>query len=325
MNSVLPLPLLSVSVIIVSHQSAVELEDLLPSLITDGPAMGMEVIVVDNASSDGTADLMKKYSRDVIWIANNENVGFARAVNQGIRASGGSYLLLLNPDARIDSESIRTLKKYMDTHEAAGAVAPRIEYPDGRLQPSRGSFPTVLRTLAHLFQLKRLMPDDERVINSPLGILGRIFRQYAPLHSEEYVDYTTGACVMLRRSAIEIVGGMDEYFFLYYEEIDLAKRLSEAGYHWVFLNTVTARHSVAASAARAPLIPFLERYRSMCYYYSKHHSFWQAFIVRQMLYITVFVRWGLVVVSPRFRLDPDVPLEEELAVYRRLLRRRVRG
>lgn len=324
MNSVLPFPLLSISVIIVSHQSADDLKNLLPALAMDMPVLGLEIIVVDNASTDGSHEILKRYRRDIIGIINDTNRGFAAAVNQGLRVAGGEYVLLLNPDARIDAAGIRTLKEYLDKHPSAAAVAPRLEFPDGQLQPSRGSFPSVLRTLAHLFQLKRLMPDDEKVIAGPLGFLGRVFRQYAPLQSEEVVDYTTGACVLLRRSTIDGVGGMDEYFFLYYEEIDLARRLRNAGFHWVFLGSVAARHTVAASSAKAPLKPFLERYRSMCYYYSKHHSFWEAFLVRQMLYITILVRWSLVLLNNRFRLDPDVPLSDELTVYRRLLRRRVR-
>ncbi|HPQ39165.1 MAG TPA: glycosyltransferase family 2 protein [bacterium] len=325
MNSALPLPLLSISVIIVSHQSAQELKTLLPNLITDMPVLGLEIIVIDNASTDGSDAVLQKHRRDITWIANTTNLGFAAAVNQGLSQAGGNYVLLLNPDARIDAAGMRTMKQYLDDHAQVGAVAPRLEYPDGRLQPSRGSFPSVLRTLAHLFQLKRMMPDDEAVIKGPLGFLGRMFRQYAPPQPEEIVDYTTGACVLLRRSVLDTLGGMDTHFFLYYEEIDLARRLRDIGYQWVFLNTVTARHTVAASSAQAPLKPFLERYRSMCYYYSKHHSFWEAFLVRQMLYLVILVRWGLVSISDRFRLDPASPITDELAVYRRLLRRRVRA
>ncbi|MBN1297574.1 glycosyltransferase family 2 protein [bacterium] len=321
-TTAIPLPLLSISVITIGHQSEGDLVDLLPQLLADAPALGMEIVVVDNASTDGTRALLDRYRRDIMIITNDRNRGFGAAVNQGLQRTRGQYVLLLNPDARIDPDAIRSLKGYLDTHAATGAVAPRLEYPDGRLQPSRGSFPSVFRTLASLFQLKRLMPDDETVMRSPLRFLGRVFRQYAPPQAEEIVDYTTGACVLLRRSALDTAGAFDESFFLYYEEIDLAKRLKEAGYNWVYLDRVIARHAVAASSDKAPLRPFLERCRSMCYYYSKHHSFRAGFIVRQMLYITILIRWLLILIHPRFRLDPRVPIAEETAVYRRLLRRR---
>lgn len=324
MKSVLPLPLQSVSIIIVAHQSGQDLMELIPHLLAEAPVHGHEIIVVDNDSTDDTSSLMARYSSDVIYIRNRKNLGFATAVNQGLKAGRAPLVLLLNPDARINAEDINKMKHYLQTNDSVAAVAPRIEFPDGSLQPSRGSFPSVCRTFAHLFQLKRIMPDDEKIIQGQLRFLGRFFSQYSKPESEQKVDYTTGACVLLRRSVMEKVGAMDPGFFLYYEEIDLAKRLNNAGYSWVYLDTVTARHTVAASSGKAPLRPFLERYRSMCYYYNKHHSFLEAFIVRQLLYITILLRWGLVLVSPSFRLDPDVPLDEETRIYKRLLRRRLR-
>jgi len=324
MNTVLPLPIQSITIIIVGYQSGSDLAELLPILVTDAPALGLEIILVDNDSSDNTKKIADRFKGEIEFIANKENVGFATAVNQALAISRSPYVLLLNPDARIDSDAIYGLKNYLDTHDKVAAVAPRLEFSDGSLQPSRGSFPTALRTIAHLFQLKQIMPADEKIINGPLRFLGRIFQQYSLPEQEQTVDYTTGACVLIRRSALDDVGELDPYFFLYYEEIDLAKRLAEGGYSWVFLNYIKVVHTVATSSEKAPLKPFLERYRSMCYYYSKHHPFWEAFLVRQALYIMIMIRWGLIKFNSKYRLDPDVPLQEELSVYRRLLFRRVK-
>ncbi|MBN1878513.1 glycosyltransferase family 2 protein [bacterium] len=318
-----PLPIMNrvVSVIIVSYESSAELESLLPSLTSEALSYGLEIIVVDNGSGDETKAVLNRFTTDITIIYNAENVGFATAVNQGIRISSAPFILLLNPDADLSLEAIQELKTYLDDKPAVAAVAPRIEFPDGRIQPSRGSFPSILRTIAHLFQLKRLMPDDETIINSPLRCLGRLFKQYAPLPVlDQEVDYTTGACVLLRRTAMDQVGGMDEQFFLYYEEIDLAKRLKNAGYSWVFLTSVVARHQVAASSRRIPLKQFYERYRSMCYYFSKHHSYFATILMRQMLYLTILIRWGLVSISGKFRLDPRSPLRDEINIYRLLLK-----
>jgi GT2 family glycosyltransferase len=322
-----PLPILkkNIAVIIVGHESGSDLEALLPELIDQSPECGLEIIVIDNASTDHTAEVIKRHRKDITSVVNSENVGFATAVNQGFKASKTSYVLLLNPDARLTSSGIKILHNYLETHPIVAAVAPRLEFPDGRLQPSRGSFPTVLQTIAHLFRFKRLMPDDRKIIQGPMRWLGKIFGQYAPLPKfDQTVDYTTGACVLLRRAALEEAGGMDESFFLYYEEIDLARRLRDAGYKWVFLNSAVAVHTVAASSGKAPLRPFYERYKSMCYYFRKHHNPFQAFVVRQLLYIMVFLRWGSVLINRRFRLDPSVPLETEIAMYRRLTKRRTR-
>lgn len=323
MNNPEPLPLHSIAIIIVGYQSASNLETLLPGLIEQSPALGTDIIVINNGSTDGTRDVLNSYKDAVTIIHNNENLGFAAAVNQGLKASRAPYIMLLNPDAHLNAECLLKLKNYLDEHAFVAAVAPRIEFPDGKLQPSRGSFPSVLRVAAHLFRLKKLMPDDEKVIRGPLKIFGSVFKQYAPLPEfNETVDYTTGACVLLRRSAVEEVGGFDERFFLYYEEIDLAKRLKNEGYSWVFLNTAIATHEVGASSTQSPLRPFYERYKSMCYYFRKHHHPLSAFIVRQLLYISVFIRWGCVLITDRCRLDPNVLLSEEIRVYKQLLRPR---
>ena len=310
----------SVSVIIITHESGDELEALLPELIAGSFGTEIEIIVVDNASSDRTVSILDGYRDRIKSILNERNAGFGTAVNQALNLTGTPWILLLNPDARLPVESIRDLRDYLVDHPGVAAAAPRLEFPDGRIQPSRGSFPSVFRTAVHLFGMKRLMPEDDSVIGGPLSILGRVFKQYAPLVDyPQRVDYTTGACVMLRRSAIEDAGGFDEHFFLYYEEIDLAKRLKAAGYEWMFLSHISAVHSVAASSGKAPLRPFYERYRSMCYYFRKHHSSIAAFIVRHLLYLMVLTRWGLVLVSNRFRLDPGIPLQQEIEVYRKLL------
>jgi GT2 family glycosyltransferase len=320
-----PVPLQSVSIIIVGYQSCEDLKTLLPCLVEHSPVLGTEIVVIDNGSTDGTRHVLEKYKDTVTVIYNSENMGFAAAVNQGFRESGAPYVLLLNPDARLDAHGIYTLKTYLDDHPSVAAVAPRMEFPDGRLQPSRGSFPSVFRTIAHLFRLKRLMPRDEKVIRGPLKILGSAFGQYAPLpETDQTVDYTTGACVLMRRSAVDEIGGLDDNFFLYYEEIDLARRLRNEGYTWVFLNTVSAVHTVAASSSRSPLRPFYERYKSMCYYFRKHHHALSAFVVRQLLYVMVFFRWGCVLINKRFRLDPDTPLSAEIAMYKQLVRPRAR-
>lgn len=325
MNRPVPLSLQSVSIIIVGYQSSEDLKMLLPCLVEQSPILGTDIVVIDNGSTDDSRQVLEQFKDAITLLINSENVGFAAAVNQGFRESGASYVLLLNPDTRLDTHCIHALKTYLDSHPSVAAVAPRMEFPDGRLQPSRGSFPSVFRTIAHLFRLKRLMPRDEKIIHGPLKILGSAFSQYAPLpETDQTVDYTTGACVLLRRSAVEAIGGLDDNFFLYYEEIDLARRLRDEGFTWVFLNTVSAVHAVAASSSRSPLRPFYERYKSMCYYFHKHHHPLSAFIVRQLLYIMVFFRWGCVLISKRFRLDPEIPLSAEIAMYKRLVGPRAR-
>jgi N-acetylglucosaminyl-diphospho-decaprenol L-rhamnosyltransferase len=309
-----------VSIIIVAYRSINELRELLPLLFELSRCIAVEIAIVDNRSDDGTEELLREQASRIIYIKNDENRGFAAAVNQAVLQTSAPQILLLNPDARLDPVSLGKLSSFLTRHPDAGAAAPRIIYPDGRLQPSRGSFPTLLTALAHLTGIKHLMPDDESIMKGPFGFLGRFFKQYShPLEVQE-VDYTTGACVLLKRQALDEVRGLDERFFLYYEEIDLAVRLNNAGYKWFFLEEAEARHSVAAASGKDPLRPFFERYRSMLLYFCKNTSAFQTAIVRRMLAAMILFRWACGRLSPRFRIDPNAPWSEETSVFKRLLK-----
>ncbi len=305
-----------IAVILVTYNAEFELQECVSQLLNTNPWVNLEIIVVDNHSEDSTLNVARSFENRIRLIANPENKGFAFAVNQGVSATTAPLILLLNPDARITLDGISALKFFLETQHDAVAAAPRLIYPDGRLQPSRGTFPDLHLIIAHLFCLKRLLPADEVVIQGHLRILGRFFQQYAEPSPVQYVDYTTGACVMIKRCAFDQIGGMDDGFFLYYEEIDFALRARKAGWKWVYLDQVISRHEVASASRKAPLRPFFERYRSMVYFFRKHHPAWKTFIVCQLISLMAMCRWALACVSQRYRIDPAADWYEESRIYR---------
>ena len=302
-----------VSILIVSYNAGSDLEQILAVLCEIPEQQRRETIVVDNASQVDTQTVLDRYAGQIRLIRNRVNRGFASAVNQAFEASSGRYLLLLNPDTVIHRDVLDRLVEYLDQNPSTGAVAPSLIYPDGRIQPSRGSFPNLLRTAAAVFGVKRWMPRDEWIHRRAGRWLGHLFRQYSAPCSVEIVDYTTGACVLIRRSVFERLGGLDERFFLYYEEIDLALRMRHAGDTWVFLGDLKVMHSVAAASGQAPLRPYYERARSLMLFYRKHKPAWQCLVVYLMLAGRSLLQLISLALCGRFRIEPTKKKAEEKA------------
>ncbi len=198
------------------------LRDCLLSLRRARPEIDYEVLVVDNRSSDGTAVSVKTDFPEVSLIQNDRNRGFAAACNQAIRSSGGRYLLLLNPDTLVPAGSLEEMVRFLDQHPGAGGAGPKLINPDGSLQPSVRGFPTT----AAAFRQFTILGD--------LGLFGRARSVYLQTNFDyqhpAVVDQPMGAALFLRRQALEEVGMLDEGFFLYFEEVDLCRRLSRAGW-----------------------------------------------------------------------------------------------
>src|SRR5262249_10888165 len=172
-----------------------------------------ELVVVDNASRDGSADLVAESASGARVLRNPENVGYARAVNRGIAASGGRHVLVLNPDCQVIPGAIETLARFLDDRRDAGIAAPRILNPDGTLEYSARAFPGPLTFLFNRYSLlTRLFPRN------PFS------RRYLLTdwdhESERDVDWVSGACMLVRREAVAKVGGMDEAFFMFNEDVD---------------------------------------------------------------------------------------------------------
>lgn len=246
----------AVDIVVVSYNS----RDALRGCVE--PLLGMAdvtVIVVDNASHDGSLEAIADLP--VTTIENPRNGGFSYGVNVGWRAGSAPYVMLLNPDATIDEASVGRLVAVLEGDPRAGGAAPRITNSDGSLQHSLRRFPRLRSTYAQALFLHRLAPRApwaDEVIRDP--------RRYGARWEPEWVS---GACVLLRRSTLERLGGLDEGFFLYGEDKDLCRRIRDLGFSVVYEPEARCTHLGGASAPRAGLLPVLAASRVR---YARKHS-----------------------------------------------------
>ncbi len=213
------------SIIIVNYNTRQLLRECLRSLRERNEGISAEVIVIDNGSTDGSADAVAAEFPDVVLIRNRSNEGFAGPNNQGLQIAGGRYAMLLNSDTLVKAHALETLVHFMDTHANAGACGPRLLYPDGRLQPSCRSFPSLWRHFCDMSGLENLFPRS---------VFGNLETRFAHDRIAE-VDQPMGAALLVRRETIAQVGLLDESFRIYYNEVDWCRRMTRAGWKIFFV------------------------------------------------------------------------------------------
>ncbi len=256
------------------------LDSLVEELARFGPGQA-EVIVVDNASSDGSAEAIARRFPDVHLICNEGNVGFAAANNQGIRASTGQYVLLLNPDTEIRRGALMALVYFMDARPEAGAVGPRLLNEDGTLQISCQPRPTLFREWWRLFHADNVWP----------------LSSYPPARWESgevvEVDVIKGACLLLRRAALDEAGSLNEQYFMYTEEVDLCHRVQAAGWRLFWVPTAEVVHYGGQSTRQVAREMFLELYRSKLLYFRIHKGRAGAVLYKAVLAAAALARLAL--------------------------------
>ncbi len=195
----------------------------------------MEVIVCDNASTDGSDAMVTKEFPEVTFIQNGKNVGFAAGNNPGIKKSKGRYILLLNSDTEVEADTFTAMIKFMDEHPRAGAATCKLNLPDGSMDPAchRG-FPTPWVAFTYVAKLEKLFPKTRA--------FGEYHQGYKNLHTPHEVDCISGAFFMVRREAVRDVGGLDEDYFMYAEDIDWAYRIKHAGWQIWYCPMVSILH-----------------------------------------------------------------------------------
>jgi N-acetylglucosaminyl-diphospho-decaprenol L-rhamnosyltransferase len=261
-----------VSVVVVSYNTR---ERLLACLAAVEMRVSLphEVIVVDNASADGSAAAVRGRFPSAIVIGNATNVGFSRANNQGLRHARGPYALILNSDADVGAGCVEALAAVLDTRPDVGIVGPRTRFPDGRIQVSFGP---MLAPRAEWRQ-RRLVKGVER--GDPEAL-----RQAEALAATEHEPaWVSGSCLLARRRAIDAVGLFDEGFFLYEEDVDLCVRVRNAGWRIVFSPAAEVVHHLGASMTEPG--GGLEYHRSHIRFYAKHHGWTTGLALRGALAI----------------------------------------
>ena len=230
----------AIDVVIVSYRCEDMLRDCLASLYANPPAGGARVQVVDNASRDGTAEMVRREFPQVELTENATNAGFARANNPALRRGSAPYALVLNPDTRILPGALQRLVELMEDHPEIGIAGPRLELEDGSLDhASRRSFPTPVSALGHFTGLGRRE-----------GATGQLAAYRAPEVESGPVDAVNGAFMLIRRAALEEVGAFDTRYWMYMEDLDLCYRFAAAGWTTWFEPSVTVVHVKAGTSGR---------------------------------------------------------------------------
>jgi len=254
-------PLLSIC--IVNWNTKEDLAKALASL-PEGHVEDREVIVVDNASTDGTPEMVKSRFPEAKLLQNSENVGFSRAYNRALQESKGRYLLVLNPDCIVHAGALAKLIEFMESEPKAGAVGPRLLNADGSLQFSCRRFPTFAAGLFRNTPLGRIFPGN------------RYSREYLMMewdHSRaREVDWISGAAMLIRRPTLEEVGPLDEGFFMYCEDVDWCYRARRKGWKIYYLPTAIITHLIGRSSDQRPRAMVVEFHRSMRRFYRKHYA-----------------------------------------------------
>ena len=220
---------MKLSVVIVNYNVKYYLEQCLRSACKAVcNVASAEIIVVDNDSTDGSNEYLKERFPDVVFIASNENLGFARANNLAIKQSKGEYVLLLNPDTIVAESTFADFVEFMDSHPDAGAAGAYMLHADGTFAPeSRRGLPTPFVAFCKMSGLTSLFPKSR--------LLGRYYMQYLDKNEVNQIEIISGAYMFLRRNALEKSGLLDEDFFMYGEDIDLSYRILKSGYKNYFL------------------------------------------------------------------------------------------
>lgn len=280
---------MDISVIIVGWNARHYLELCLESLTTTPPRRSMEIIVVDNASSDGSVEMIEAKFPQVKLIRNNENLGFAKGNNVGIRQCRGRYIALVNPDVIVFPGCLDALGNFLDQNPKVGNVGPRVLNPDMTMQSTCRRFPTIWNNfcmatgLATAFKESRFLAGEHMFYFAHDRMLP--------------VDVLVGCFSMIRRETFDEVGLLDERLFMYGDDVDWCRRCWKAGWQVVFFPEAKAIHDRGKITAPYPVRFAVAQQRSVLYYWRKHHGFWGMMGIRSIMLSRHLVRYVLAVVA----------------------------
>lgn len=250
-----------VSIIIVSYNTKKLLQLCLRAIYGKLGHIPVEIIVVDNASTDESVDMIKKEFSKAKLLQNKTNLGFAKAVNIGAKIAKGEYLLFLNSDAHIKDDKIREMIKLLEKNPTVGIIGGELQNLDETTSQSYGSFYTIPQVLLLLF--------------------GSRFKKTKLIPISGFVDWVSGGFMLIRRSIFENLAGFDEHFFMYVEDMELCYRAKKRGFATYFFPDAKATHAGQGSSSRSFAIPQI--YKGILYFYKKHKSPWQYIVVKVLL------------------------------------------
>ena len=289
------------SIVIVSWNVREDLRECLQSLLREEGSRlesgEIEIIVVDNASTDGTAEMVNLEFPRVKLLVNSQNLGYTKANNIGINHSRGKYILLLNPDTIVHQGALQALIDCAESHPEAGIIGAKLLNPDGSVQRSARSFPDIGAGLFRNTFLGRLFPNNPFVRRYLLADFG-----YDEVRE---VDWVSGAAMLVRRDLIERIGGLDERFWAYCEDVDLCWRTWQAGYKVLFCPNAVITHKVGRSSDQRLVPSLIQHHKSMWLFYLKNYRHRYPLILFPLIGLGILIRLAgalLKVASHRLRL-----------------------
>lgn len=270
-----------VSIILVNYNGATIIKDCLYSLQQFNQTIPSEIIVVDNASGDGSPDLVREYFPEVKLICETHNHGFGKGNNIGAKAARGDFLLFLNPDTILTEDFLPGLLTVMKQNPEVGIVAPKLVNRDGSLQISTSPAIGILGE----YIAQRRSHQYHRGQN-----LKKISQKFS---QQQEVDIVVGAALLIRTKLFTQLRGFDENFFMYFEESDLCQRARYLGWKVIYNPEVSLIHFLGASTKKAPTQMALEYRRSQIYYYQKHRPRWEQKFLQLYLALKFALLWLL--------------------------------
>lgn len=301
-----------VAIAVVSYNTRAHLHACLASAAGNA----REIVVVDNASSDGSVEMVREEFPDVVLRASHDNRGYGAAANQAVAACTSRYVLLLNADTLLSPDTPASLATYLDAHPRAAVAGPRLLNLDGTLQTSCRAFPSAATVLVELTPLARAA----RALRYVPG-LGSRYPPASPHDRARPVDWVKGAALAIRREAFEQVGGFDESFFMYWEETDLCYRLAAAGWETHFAPVATVVHAGEASTSQHRAAMSLQLFHGLRLFSARHHPRRQRLALAAALRVVLQLRLAQDTVRLWLSRDPAQRrgLEDSLGTWTRAL------
>jgi GT2 family glycosyltransferase len=278
------------AVVVVNHNAGTFLAGCLSSIYGAAGDLTLDVVLVDNASTDGSTEGAADGHPSLRVLANRANRGFAAAANQGVGATSAPFVFLLNPDAEITGGSLPALVKVAADRKGTAILGPLVRNSDGSIQASARKVPGLVESLGHAFL-------------GPFSPNNRFSRAYTMAEwdrsSEREVEWVSGCAMLIRRDAFDAVGGFDEGYFMYVEDVDICTRLRQAGWSVLFSPELEVVHETGVSARKRSRRLAFEHSRSIYRYFSKHRARGPAVLLKPLVKVAVWLRALLVSRSSR--------------------------
>lgn len=284
--------MLDLSIIIVNYNVKEFLQNLIYSIEKAGKNISYEVIVVDNASDDGSIEMLRSKFPDIQLIANTGNAGFSKANNQGLKVAKGDFLLLLNPDTLVQEDTFETLINFLKNNDDAGMAGCKVLNPDGTLQLAcRRSFPGPWTSFSKVTGLSAIFPKSK--------FFARYNLTYLDENDTYEVDAISGSFMMLKREVYEKIGGLDEIFFMYGEDLDWCYRVQKAGYKVYYVHSTQIIHYKGESTKRSTFNETKVFYSAMHIFVKKHFS--KSFLILFFLRFAILIR-GILAFAGKYKI-----------------------